>query len=60
MSAPQPFSYVFITRLLVLLVIIFALAAGYYRSVLQIYHRKYVKLETKYTQLQLQENVETR
>ncbi len=60
MTKDQPFSPTFVTRLLVILTIVFALAAGYYRSVLLIYHRQYVKLDTQYRQLQLQERGEAR
>ena len=47
----KPFSYKLLTRILILLIVILSLLAGYYESALVSERKKYLRLEDKYVRV---------
>jgi hypothetical protein len=47
----KPFSYKILTRILVGLILIISILAGYYQAIFKAEHRKYLRLEDKYVRV---------
>ena len=54
----KPFSYKTLTRILVIIIIILGILAGYYQSGLKLEKKKYLRLEDKYVRVRNELGVE--